>query len=42
MCSIFAARTFHIKMQMKADMSEEGRINVAMPTGRYAGTPHAV
>ena len=23
MCSIFAARTFHIKMQMKADMSEE-------------------
>lgn len=23
MCSIFASRTFHIKMQMKADMSEE-------------------
>ena len=38
MCSIFAARTFHIKMQMKADMSEE-ELSLQW---RYAGTPHAV
>ena len=41
MCSIFAIITFHSKMQMKADISEE-ELSLQCQRGDIAGAPHPI